>query len=74
DAQGPEVVFNPGRSDEVRTLKANARKVKAGDTVRLAVGGGGGFGDVSQRSREDITHDIINGFITEDFAKSHYGY
>jgi N-methylhydantoinase B len=74
DAQGPEVVFNPGRNDEVRTLKANARKVKAGDVVRLAVGGGGGFGDVAQRSREDISYDIVNGFITEDFAKTHYGY
>ena len=67
-------VDDPGRSDEVRTLKANARKVKAGDIVRLAVGGGGGFGDVSQRSRDEITYDIVNGFITEDFAKTHYGY
>jgi N-methylhydantoinase B len=74
DAQGPEVVINPGRQDEVRTLKANARKIKAGDVVRLAVGGGGGFGDVSKRSREDIEYDIVNGFITEDFAKTHYGY
>lgn len=74
DAQGPEVVINPGRTDEVRTLKANARKVKAGDVVRLAVGGGGGFGEVSKRSREDITYDIVNGFITEDFAKTQYGY
>lgn len=74
DAQGPEVVINPGRHDEVRTLKANARKIKAGDVVRLAVGGGGGFGDVSKRSREDIEYDIVNGFITEDFAKTHYGY
>ena len=74
DAQGPEVVINPGRHDEVRTLKANARKIKAGDVVRLAVGGGGGFGDVAQRSREDIEYDIVNGFITEDFAKTHYGY
>jgi N-methylhydantoinase B len=74
DAQGPEVVINPGRSDEVRTLKANARKVKAGDVVRLAVGGGGGFGEVSKRSREDIAYDIVNGYITEDFARTHYGY
>ncbi|MDO5864362.1 MULTISPECIES: hydantoinase B/oxoprolinase family protein [Paenarthrobacter] len=74
DAQGPEVVINPGRQDEVRTLKANARKIKAGDVVRLAVGGGGGFGDVAQRSREDVEYDIVNGFITEDFAKTHYGY
>jgi N-methylhydantoinase B len=74
DAQGPEVVINPSRHDEARTLKANARKVKAGDVVRLAVGGGGGFGDVSKRSREDIEYDIVNGFITEDFAKTHYGY
>lgn len=74
DAQGPEVVINPGRQDEVRTLKANARKIKAGDVVRLAVGGGGGFGDVAKRTREDIEYDIVNGFITEDFAKTHYGY
>ena len=74
DARGPEVVINPGRSDEVRTLKANARKVKAGDVVRLAVGGGGGYGDVSERSREEIDYDIVNGYITEDFAKTHYGY
>lgn len=74
DAQGPEVVINPGRTDEFATLKANARKVKAGDIVRLAVGGGGGFGDVAKRSRKDITEDIDNGYITEDFAKSHYGY
>lgn len=73
-AQGPMVVINPGKSDEVRTLKANARPIKVGDIVRLAVGGGGGFGDVSKRSRDDITDDIVNGFITEDFAKSHYKY
>ena len=30
--------------------------------------------EVSKRSREDITSDIVNGFITEDFAKTHYGY
>lgn len=74
DARGPEVVINPGRVDEFRTLKANARKVKAGDIIRLAVGGGGGFGDVSKRSTQDIESDILNGFITEDFAASHYGY
>lgn len=74
DAQGPEVVINPGRADEQRRLKANAMKIKSGDVVRLAVGGGGGFGDVSQRAREDIEYDIANGYITEEFAKTHYGY
>lgn len=74
DARGPEVVINPGRTDELHTLKANARKVKAGDIVRLAVGGGGGFGNVAKRSRADIDDDITNGYITKDFAKSHYGY
>lgn len=74
EAQGPEIIINPGRSDEIRTLKANAHKVKAGDVVRLAVGGGGGFGDVANRSREDIANDVLNGYITEDFAKTHYGY
>ncbi|MCW2132349.1 hydantoinase B/oxoprolinase family protein [Arthrobacter sp. VKM Ac-2550] len=74
DAQGPEVIINPGRADEVRTLKENARKIKAGDIIRLAVGGGGGFGEVTERTREAIEQDIANGYITEDFAKTHYGY
>jgi len=74
DATGPEVVFNPGRSDEMRALKANARPVRAGDVVRLAVGGGGGFGDVAERSHQDIVDDITNGFITEEFAMARYGY
>lgn len=74
DARGPEVVINPGREDEQRRLKANAMKISAGDVVRLEVGGGGGFGDVAKRSRDDIEYDIVNGYITEEYARSHYGY
>lgn len=74
NATGPQITINPGRSDEIRTLKANAKTVKAGDVVRLAVGGGGGYGDVSKRSVEAIQDDILNGFISEEFAATHYGY
>lgn len=69
---GPEVTFNPGRADEVRALKVNARPVKAGDVVRLSVGGGGGYGDVRDRDPEAIADDIANGYITPAFAESHY--
>jgi len=69
---GPEVVINPGRPDEFRTLKANARPAKAGDVVRLAVGGGGGYGDVRDRDPEAVEADVANGFITPAFADTHY--
>lgn len=71
---GPEVVINPGRPDEFRTLKANARPMKAGDIVRLSVGGGGGFGDVSKRDPDAIAYDVKHGYITPEFAKSAYGH
>jgi N-methylhydantoinase B len=70
---GPEVVVNPGRPDEVRTLKANARPMKAGDIVRLAVGGGGGYGDPRKRDPQSIAADLANGFITSAFAEEQYG-
>ncbi|RZT60907.1 N-methylhydantoinase B [Microcella alkaliphila] len=72
DSTGPEVIINPGRADEVRTLKANARPMKAGDVVRLAVGGGGGYGDPQQRDPQAVVHDIANGYITPEFAALHY--
>jgi len=69
---GPEVIINPGRPDEVRALKANARPMKAGDVVRLAVGGGGGYGDPADRDPRAIEDDLANGFITQAFAETQY--
>lgn len=69
---GPEIILNPGRDDEVRTLKANARPMSAGDVIRLAVGGGGGFGEAKERDPAAIAWDLTNGFITPVAARTQY--
>lgn len=74
DAAGPEVVFNPGRENERRMLKANAMPVKRGDVIRLGTSGGGGFGDPAERDIEAIRHDVENGYISAANARLHYGY
>lgn len=74
DATGPEVVINPGTAQEQRALKANAMPLKAGDVVRISIGGGGGYGDPAERSREAIEYDLANGFITPERARADYGY
>lgn len=40
----PQVVLNPGRDDERHLLKINSLRVHAGDVLRCASGGGGGYG------------------------------
>lgn len=74
DATGPEVVINPGKPDELRTLKINAHPVKKGTVVRLAVGGGGGFGDPRNRDHNAVRYDVENGYVSAERALTDYGY
>jgi N-methylhydantoinase B len=63
------------RGDQIIPLGATAEfALERGDVVRLAVGGGGGFGDPSQRPREKIERDIDDQRITLDHAAEAYGY
>lgn len=45
-----------------------------GDVIRIATGGGGGWGDPREREPERIEQDIENGFLTEAAAAEAYGY
>ena len=48
--------------------------LERGDVIRLTVGGGGGFGDPSLRSRESIERVIGDQRITLVHAIEAYGY
>lgn len=48
--------------------------LERGDVIRLTVGGGGGFGGPSLRSRESIERDIDDERITLAHAIEAYGY
>jgi N-methylhydantoinase B len=73
DAMGPEVVINPGREDERRILKVNGLRLKGGDVVRCATGGGGGYGDAVERSAADVQADVLDRNISAETALTRYG-
>ncbi|WP_028925804.1 hydantoinase B/oxoprolinase family protein [Pseudonocardia acaciae] len=73
DAVGPEIVINPGRPDERRMLKVNGTPVRKGDIVRCHTGGGGGYGDPTERGVDEVRTDVADRHITAATALRHYG-
>lgn len=69
----PDVVINPGRSDERHYLKANAVALAPGDIVELKTGGGGGFGPPWERDPEQVRNDVLDGYVSTAAAESAYG-
>jgi N-methylhydantoinase B len=41
--------------------------------VELRLGGGGGFGRVEDRSREEVARDVELGYVTAEGAARDYG-
>jgi N-methylhydantoinase B len=74
DGAPPEVVINPGREGEQRRFKSAGITLRRGDVVRGATGGGGGYGNPSERAREAIEEDLANGDLTAGAARALYGY
>jgi N-methylhydantoinase B len=52
--------------------KIAARKLRAGDIVRLATGGGGGFGPPVERDPQHVAADVRNGLVTIELAQQLY--
>ena len=44
--------------------------LQRGDIVTLAVGGGGGYGDPAERSREKIAADLEDGIVSDRVARA----
>lgn len=62
---GPMVeIVAPDGSVRDDLLKANAMALKAGSVVRVATGGGGGFGDPARRSADRLESDRADRFVS----------
>ena len=73
DAQGPEAqVIENGREVPGR-LKVNGLRVKEGATLRIATGGGGGFGSPLDREPEAVLDDVLDGYVSREKAEDTYG-
>ncbi len=57
----------------LRLLKANNIALKAGDTVTINTGGGGGFGNPWERDIELVRRDVLDGYVTREAAERDYG-
>ncbi|WNS74740.1 hydantoinase B/oxoprolinase family protein [Bacillus sp. DTU_2020_1000418_1_SI_GHA_SEK_038] len=47
-------------------LKVNGRKIRKGDIVKVMTGGGGGFGEPSERAAKDKENDKKNQYVTAE--------
>ncbi|HWE83247.1 MAG TPA: hydantoinase B/oxoprolinase family protein, partial [Gaiellaceae bacterium] len=73
DATPPDLVINPGRPDERHVLKATRLVLKRGDVIRGSSGGGGGFGQPSERDPELVRTDVRDGQLSPEAASERYG-
>lgn len=48
-------------------------RLAPGDVVTMGAAGGGGFGDPATRNPQQIIEDVLDGYVTKDFAREHYG-
>ena len=70
-AEGPRVDI--GGSQDRHDLKANRLALRAGDTVVLHTGGGGGWGDPFERDPEAVLQDVRDGVVSRERAAERYG-
>lgn len=56
-----------------RTAKFSGLLLKAGDALRLIVGGGGGWGDPLLRDADLVEADVRNELYSEEFARAAFG-
>jgi N-methylhydantoinase B len=68
------IVVNPGTAQErVIAPLSDGNKIKRGDVLRIATGGGGGYGHPFDRPAEKVLEDVLGGFVSVDAARKHYG-
>lgn len=53
--------------------KASRIEVTPGDRVHIHTGGGGGYGPPTERPKEKVLNDVLDGYVTREAAKSAYG-
>ncbi|MES2534367.1 MAG: hydantoinase B/oxoprolinase family protein [Pseudomonadota bacterium] len=74
-AMGNEVALQRKGKEEVvySTGKVFSQMLKEGDTWTLKSGGGGGFGNPTERSLDKIEQDVRNGYVSAASARTLYG-
>ena len=67
-----DVLLNPGpRQRSIRKVSNFA--VPKGSLISLVSGGGGGYGPARERDPESVLTDVVEGYVTAEFARRHHG-
>jgi N-methylhydantoinase B len=70
---GEVLIFRSGRAKPELLYKTENLPLEPGDRVRMATGGGGGYGDPSHRPLELVERDVIRAFVSRESARDDYG-
>jgi N-methylhydantoinase B len=70
---GQVLIYKNGNAEPELLYKTENRPLDAGDRVRMATGGGGGYGDPRERPVELVQRDVIRGFVSPESARDDYG-
>jgi len=70
---GHVLVFKRGAGEPERLYKAENYPLEVGDRVRVASGGGGGYGVPTNRPLELVERDLVRGYISPGSAHNDYG-
>lgn len=74
-ALGNQVAIQRGANPETvfATGKVFSQLLKPGDAYTLRSGGGGGFGNPTDRKLEDVENDVRQGYVSLEAARTQYG-
>ncbi|MGW5432772.1 hydantoinase B/oxoprolinase family protein [Streptomyces sp. NPDC004059] len=68
------LTLNPGTDRQAEiTVENGSVTLQAGDVVRVAQAGGGGYGDPYTRPVDEVLRDVREGYVSLESARAHYG-
>lgn len=73
DGAANVMVVNPDAAGAHSYQKTSALPLPPGAVVSVRTGGGGGFGSPLDRDPERVRADVIDGYVTREAARAHYG-
>ena len=69
----PNVTVKRPDEEQLEFLKINGIRVRKGTVIKSLTGGGGGYGKALERAPEAVREDVIDRYVSLDYARSAYG-
>lgn len=73
DGIGPDVLITAPDGEQRHLLKINRLPLPNGTVIKTFTGGGGGFGPALERDPQRVRQDVLEGYVSADFARDQYG-